>query len=278
MKEKTRRDFLKISGLTAAASLVSLDSPKANVSKKKSKLKLGLASYSLRKFNQEETIAMAKRAGLNYMCFKSMHLPLDSTIDDLKSGAKKVKDAGQQLYGGGVIYMKSKAEVDQAFEYAKNAGMSLIVGVPEHELLEYTNDKIKQYDIKVAIHNHGPGDDKYPSPQSVYEKIKDLDPRFGLCMDIGHTQRIGVDPTEAAKKYFSRLFDIHMKDVDKAKEDGKTVEIGRGVIDIPKFLKLLVDRRYEGVVSFEYEKDAEDPLPGLSESVGYVKGCLDSIA
>ena len=278
MKEKTRRDFLKISGLTAAASFVSLNSPKAKISVKKSKLKLGLASYSLRKFNQEETIAMAKRAGLDYMCFKSMHLPLDSTIDELKSGVKNVKEAGQQLYGGGVIYMKSKEQVDQAFEYAKNAGMSVIVGVPEHELLEYTNDKIKQYDIKVAIHNHGPGDETYPSPESVYEKIKDLDSRFGLCMDIGHTQRIGIDPTEAAKKYFSRLFDIHIKDVDKAKEDGKTVEIGRGVIDIPKFLKLLVDRRYEGVVSFEYEKDAEDPLPGLSESVGYVKGCLDSIA
>ncbi|MCK5207855.1 MAG: sugar phosphate isomerase/epimerase [Cyclobacteriaceae bacterium] len=278
MKEKTRRDFLKISGLTAAASFVSLNSPKAKISVKKSKLKLGLASYSLRKFNQEETIAMAKRAWLDYMCFKSMHLPLDSTIDELKIGAKKVKEAGQQLYGGGVIYMKSKEQVDQAFEYAKNAGMSVIVGVPEHELLDYTNDKIKQYDIKVAIHNHGPGDETYPSPESVYEKIKDLDSRFGLCMDIGHTQRIGIDPTEAAKKYFSRLFDIHIKDVDKAKEDGKTVEIGRGVIDIPKFLKLLVDRRYEGVVSFEYEKDAEDPLPGLSESVGYVKGCLDSIA
>ena len=278
MKEKTRRDFLKISGLTAAASFVSINSPKAKIFVKKSKLKLGLASYSLRKFNQEETIAMAKRAGLDYMCFKSMHLPLDSTIDELKIGAKKVKEAGQQLYGGGVIYMKSKEQVDQAFEYAKNAGMSVIVGVPEHELLEYTNDKIKQYDIKVAIHNHGPGDETYPSPESVYDKIKDLDSRFGLCMDIGHTQRIGIDPTEAAKKYFSRLFDIHIKDVDKAKEDGKTVEIGRGVIDIPKFLKLLVDRRYEGVVSFEYEKDAEDPLPGLSESVGYVKGCLDSIA
>ena len=278
MKEKTRRDFLKISGLTAAASFVSINSPKAKVSAKKSKLKLGLASYSLRKFSQQDTIAMASRVGLDYMCFKSMHLPLDSTIDELKSSAKKVKDAGQQLFGGGVIYMESKEQVDQAFEYAKNAGMTVIVGVPEHELLEYTNDKIKQYDIKVAIHNHGPGDDKYPSPESIYEKIKDLDPRFGLCMDIGHTQRIGVDPTDAAKKYFSRLFDIHIKDVDKAKEDGKTVEIGRGVIDIPKFLKLLVDRRYEGVVSFEYEKDAEDPLPGLSESVGYVKGCLDSIA
>lgn len=278
MREKTRRDFMKISGLTVAASFVSLSSSTAKKSNKKNQLKLGLASYSLRKFDQAQTIAMTKRAGLDYICFKSMHLPLDSSTEELKSSAKKVQAAGLNLYGGGVIYMKSKGEVDQAFEYAKHAGMSVIVGVPEHELLEYTNEKIKQYDIKVAIHNHGPGDKKYPSPESIYEKIKDLDPRFGLCIDIGHTERIGVDPTFACKKYFSRLFDIHIKDVDKADETGKTVEIGRGVIDIPKFLGMLVDQGYEGVVGFEYEKDAEDPMPGLSESVGYVKGCLDSMA
>jgi sugar phosphate isomerase/epimerase len=274
---KTRRNFLKLSGMTAAVSLVSIQPGKSKAKAKPASLKLGLASYSLRKFDQAQTIGMAKRVGLDYMCFKSMHLPLDSSADTLKSGAKNVKDAGMELYGGGVIYMKSKEQVDQAFEYAKIAGMSTIIGVPNHEFLEYTNDKIKEYDIKVAIHNHGPGDKMYPSPESIYEKIKDLDPRFGICMDIGHTQRIGIDPTEAAKKYFSRLFDIHIKDVSKAKEDGETVEIGRGVIDIPKFLKLLVDRRYEGVVGFEYEKDADDPLPGLAESVGYVKGCLDSI-
>lgn len=279
MKEKSRRNFLKISGLVAAASMTTFSGPsRAKSTAKQASLKLGLASYSLRKFDQAQTIKMAQRAGLDYMCFKSMHLPLDSSVEKLKSGAKNVKDAGLKLYGGGVIYMKDKSQVDQAFEYAKNAGISVIVGVPEHDLLEYTNEKIKEYDIKVAIHNHGPGDKKYPSPESIFEKIKDLDPRFGLCMDIGHTQRIGVDPTDAAKKYFSRLLDIHIKDVDKAKEDGETVEIGRGVIDIPKFIKLLVDLRYEGVVGFEYEKDADDPMPGLCESVGYVKGCLASIS
>lgn len=274
---KTRRNFIKISALTTVVSLVPIGSSAQGAVKKDNKLKLGLASYSLREFTQAKTIAMAKRAGLNYMCFKSMHLPLSSTVQELKTGAKKVSDAGLTLYGGGVIYMKNKSEVDQAFEYAKNAGMSVIVGVPDHNLLGYTNDKIKKYDIKVAIHNHGPGDDQYPSPESVYEKIKDLDPRFGLCMDIGHTERIGVDPTQAGEKYFSRLFDIHLKDVDKAAEDGKTVEVGRGVIDIPKFLAMLVENGYQGVVSIEYEKDAQDPMPGLSESVGYIKGCLDTM-
>ena len=274
---KSRRNFLKVSALTGAASLLKLDASATDKRLDHHKLKLGLASYSLRKFTQEKTIAMAKRVGLDYMCFKSMHLPLSATKDEIGSSAKKVSDAGLQLYGAGVIYMKSQAEVDQAFEYAKNAGMTTIVGVPNHDLLDYTNKKIQQYDIKVAIHNHGPGDDLYPSPESIYEKVKDLDPRFGICMDIGHTERIGVDPTAAGEKYFDRLFDLHLKDVDKAEPDGKTIEIGRGVIDIPRFLKMLVDKGYQGVASIEYEKDADDPLPGLAESVGYINGCLDSI-
>jgi sugar phosphate isomerase/epimerase len=274
---KSRRNFLKVSALTGAASLLKFDAPGTGKTFDHHKLKLGLASYSLRKFTQEKTIAMAKRVGLEYMCFKSMHLPLSATIEEIGSSAKRVKDAGLELYGAGVIYMKSQAEVDQAFEYAKHAGMTTIVGVPNHDLLDYTNNKIQQYDIKVAIHNHGPGDDLYPSPESIYDKIKDLDPRFGICMDIGHTERIGVDPTEAGEKYFDRLFDLHLKDVDKAEADGETVEIGRGVIDIPRFLKMLVDKGYQGVASIEYEKDADDPLPGLAESVGYVNGCLDSI-
>jgi sugar phosphate isomerase/epimerase len=278
MNTNTRRNFLKASVLTTAATMINpiLSSGKSNAVSA-TKLKLGLASYTTRKFSQEETIKMAKRAGLDFMCFKSMHLPLDASMADLKAAGKNVAAGGLELVSGGVIYMKSKEQVDQGFEYAKNAGMSLIVGVPNHDLLEYTNEKIKQYDIAVAIHNHGPGDEVYPSPESIYEKIKNLDPRFGICMDIGHTQRIGVDPSDAAKKYFDRLLDIHIKDVSKASTDGATVEIGRGVIDIPKFLKTLIDLGYKGVVNFEYEKDEDDPLPGLCESVGYVKGCLAAI-
>jgi sugar phosphate isomerase/epimerase len=275
---KSRRKFLKLAAISGAATLVPKTSSAQNTGQLAKKLKLGLASYSLRNFTQAKAIAMAKRAGLDYMCFKSMHLPLSATETELKESAKIVSEAGLALYGCGVIYMKSRDEVDQAFKYASNAGMSVIVGVPGHELLDYTNEKIKEYDIKVAIHNHGPGDEQYPSPESIYEKIKNLDPRFGICMDIGHTQRIGVDPTEAGKKYFHRLFDIHLKDVDKAAADGTSVEVGRGVIDITKFLKMLVNNNYQGVLSFEYEKDGDDPLPGLSESVGYVKGCLDTMS
>ena len=212
-----------------------------------------------------------------HLCLKSMHLPLDDSPDQLRAAAAQVKEAGIDLYGCGVVYMKNKDQVNQAFEYAKNSGMSVIVGVPEHELLPYVNEKVKIHDIKVAIHNHGPGDDVYPTPASIYEKIKGLDRRIGICMDIGHTQRMGISPVEAAKQYFDRLLDVHIKDVSAPAAEGETLEVGRGVIDIPSFLTLLVKKKFSGIVSFEYEKDMDDPMPGLAESVGYVKGVLASL-
>ncbi len=282
-KEKTRRQFIKIASIGAAASLTgtgsSLGQVHGSAQRRAGKqwIKLGLASYSLRKFNLDDTLAMTKRVGLKYICFKSMHLPLDSTLAQIRSVVKKVKEAGLILYGGGVIYMGNQDQVHQAFDYAKAAGMKVIVGVPKPELLPLVDKKVKEYDIKVAIHNHGPGDKVYPTPASVYERIKNLDRRIGLCNDIGHTIRAGSDPAVSAKKYADRLLDVHIKDVSEATAKGHGVEIGRGVIDIPKFLKMLVKIKYLGIVSFEYEKDADDPMAGLAESVGYIRGVLAAI-
>ena len=238
---------------------------------------LGLASYSLREFTLDETLQMTIRLGLKNIAFKSMHLPLDSNEDQIKEVVLKVREAGLNLYGAGVIYMANEEEVNRAFEYAQTAGLKVIIGVPEHDLLPLVEKKVKAYDIKLAIHNHGPGDNRYPSPESAYEKIKNMDSRMGLCLDIGHTQRIGIDPGKAAIQFMDRLHDVHIKDVDKSAAEGRTVEIGRGIIDIPSFLTALNKGNYSGKVSFEYEKDGNDPLPGLAESVGYVRGCLDMI-
>jgi sugar phosphate isomerase/epimerase len=203
-----------------------------------------------------------------------MHMPLNDSASDIQMIAKKVRDAGIDLYGAGVIYVKSEQEVNNTFEYAKNAGLKIIIGVPNHELLPLVEKKVKEYNIKFAIHNHGPGDDLYTSPSNVYEKVKNLDSRIGLCMDIGHVVRIKEDPSVWATKFKDRLFDVHLKDVNKAEADGSSIEIGRGVIDIPGFLKTVIDIDYKGTLSLEYEKDADDPLPGAAESVGYVRGVL----
>jgi sugar phosphate isomerase/epimerase len=153
----------------------------------------------------------------------------------------------------------------------------MIIGVPTHDLLAFVNEQVKSSGIKLAIHNHGPGDNLYRSVNDVYAKVKGLDPKMGLCIDIGHVQRISEDPASMLLKYRDRLFDMHLKDVNKTAEEGSPVEIGRGVIDIPKVMKTLVKMNYKGYIAVEYEKDENDPMPGLAESVGYVRGVLNTI-
>lgn len=257
-------------GASAAGPAVRADSLLASTRR----FELGMASYTFREFPMEQALAMTKRLGLKRIAFKDVHLAMNSTSAQIAAAVAKVKEAGLELYGGGVIYMEKEAEVHRAFDYAKAAGMRVIIGVPNHNLLDLVNKKVQEYDMRVAIHNHGPGDKVYPTPQSAYDRIKNLDRRIGLCIDLGHTQRSGVDPSEAASKYADRLFDIHIKDVTQATADGITVEIGRGMIDFPKFIRTLQSINYQGTVALEYEKDSKDPLPGASESIGYLRGVM----
>lgn len=285
---RNRRELLQVAGIGAVATLVGAGSAAAQNRKKKQAasaparagkclFELGLASYTLRKFDLDKTLAMTSRVGLKHICFKDFHLKMDSTPEQIQATVQKVKDAGLNLYAGGVIYMRNEDQVRQAFEYAKAAGMKVIVGVPVPETLPLVDKLVKQYDIKVAIHNHGPTDKVYPVPATAYEQIKNLDKRIGLCDDIGHTMRAGVDPCESAEKFADRLLDVHVKDVSAAKPEGSAVEVGRGVIDIPRYIRTLVKIKYSGILSFEYEKDADDPLPGLAESVGYVRGVMATV-
>ena len=277
----SRRNFLRLTGTGMLASqlpsvLTARENTRGNDIPSGSLLpfELGIASYTFREYSLEDTLAFSTKLGIHNLCLKSMHMPLDLARKEIISRAKLVRKAGIRLYGGGVIYMKNAEEVENAFTYAGHAGMKLIVGVPEHELLELCNQKVKNTGIKLAIHNHGPGDEKYPSAESAYKLIQDMDPGMGLCVDIGHSARIFEDPTVETRKYMDRVHDIHIKDVDVADPSGGPCEIGRGVIDIPGFLKMLLEENYSKVLSFEYEKDGKDPLPGLAESVGYVRGIL----
>lgn len=273
----SRRNFLRVSG----AGLIATQAPgllAADLSSKhpgpETPFQLGIASYTFREFSLEETIEMTRKLGMKKLCLKSMHLPLDLSKEKIQSESEKVRSAGIDLYGAGVVYMENKEQVDQAFTYAETAGMKVIVGVPEHDLLELCNTRVKETGINLAIHNHGPGDEKYPSPESAYRLLEKMDPGMGLCIDIGHTARIGLDPVKETSRFMDRVLDVHIKDVDQGAAEGKTLEVGHGVIDIPGFLSMLIKENYSKVVSFEFEKDGKDPLPGLSESVGYVRGVL----
>ncbi|MCJ7468252.1 MAG: sugar phosphate isomerase/epimerase [Maribacter sp.] len=280
----TRRNFIKntTSGLLSATALgiPGIASAKLEIGRShmaETKINLGLASYSLRTFSLETALDMSVRVGLKHIALKSMHLPLDSDLETLRNATTLCRQKGIDLYGGGVIYMKIKEEVDQAFNYAKGAQMKIIIGVPSLELLDYVEEKVKAYDIKLAIHNHGPGDEIYPSPEHVFKNIKDRDPRMGLCIDIGHTVRMGRNPAQDLKTYFDRVFDVHLKDVNVAAAEGEGCIMGRGVIDLPSFVQSAVQLGYQGVLAIEYEAEENDPLAGLAESAGYAKGILSTI-
>ncbi len=276
MDQCSRRQFVQLAGLGAAACVGAsrLQDLAAAAKMPERPFQLGMASYTFREFPMEQAIAMTKRLGVKRISFKDVHLKLDSTPAQIRAAVAKVKEAGLDLYAGGVIYMRSEAEVNQAFEYAKLAGMGIIVGVPNHDLLELVNKKVKEYNIRVAVHNHGPTDKVYPTPESAYEKIRNLDSRIGLCIDVGHTQRSGIDPSVPALKYADRLYDVHIKDVTAATAEGTTLEMGRGMVDFPRFFRTLVKINYKGTVALEYEKDPKDPLPGAAESIGYERGLL----
>ena len=280
MSNHSRKDFLKSIGLLGVASMSFGSFPilSNHTPQNKSNIKLGLATYSTRKYTLEETLNIAKTVGLNRISIKDrFHLPISETPANIKIEIQKIKNSGIEFYGGGVFYMKTKEDVEKVFEYAKLTGINTIIGVPSIDLIPIVNKKIKEYDIMVAVHNHGPEDETFPTCESIYELIQNLDSRFGLCMDIGHTQRCGLNPAEEIIRFKDRLLDLHLKDVSKAEADGEELEIGRGAIDIPAVIKALKTIDYKYVASFEFEKDPENILPGLAESVGYVKGIIDSI-
>lgn len=279
MLTSSRRDFLKTAGAGVAASALmtgtgSYAHPSGSAGHASRELTLGLASYTFRKFTLDQTIGMTKRLGLSKLALKDFHLAMDSSDDDLAAAGRKAREAGLDLYGCGVVYMKTEAEVNRAFHYARTAGMRTIIGVPDPSMLPMVDLKTKETGIKVAIHNHGPEDATFPTPASVIEKIRTLNPLVGLCIDVGHSRRAGEDPAAAIVKYRDRLLDVHLKDIDSAAKEGTTVEMGRGVLDIPGILKALLKIRFDGVASFEFEKDENDPLPGVAESVGYTRGIL----
>lgn len=238
---------------------------------------LGLASYTLRELDTDTAIEIASRLQLSHLAFKSMHMPLASDKNALVEIREKVEKAGIKLYGAGVIYMESEEEVHQAFSYGLAARLEVIIGVPNHELLPLVEKKVQETNIKLAIHNHGPGDLLYSSVDDIHEKIKHLDPRVGFCIDVGHVVRINEDPVEKILRYRDRLYDVHLKDVSEASADGESVEFGRGVVDLPFILQALAEINYTGVMAIEFEKDAQDPVPGLAESVGYSRGLLASM-
>ena len=276
-----RRDFMKASaaaatGLTLPTSLgAGAGAPAAPATT----IRLGVASYSLRELSRADAIAAILALRAKYVNIKAFHLPYESTPEQLAAGRKAFEDAGLTIVGGGLIPLQRDDDDDirKYFEYARQSGMPLMVIGPTRTNLRRIERFVQEYDIKVAIHNHGPEDPHFPAPRDALPLIGDLDPRVGLCVDLGHTARTGVDVVEALAEAGDRVLDIHAKDLKNLLERGSDCIMGEGAMPMPAIFRQLAAIGYTGSVNLEYEIDPQHPLPGMQRSFAYLRGLLDGL-
>jgi sugar phosphate isomerase/epimerase len=277
----SRRNFVSSGALVAAAYATSSAVPAAAQaspsSDTASPVHLGLASYTFRNFNRAQLIGFMKQLNVLALNPKDVkdHLPIDPPEE-----AKALADyqaAGIQLHAAGVIYFKKDEDADirSKFEYCKRAGVPVIVaGDPAPEALPRIEKFVKEYDIRFAIHNHGPEDKLWHSPLDVLKAVGNMDPRMGCCIDVGHTARAGTDVVEAIHEVGPRLFNMHIKDLTNFQSKESQVAVGDGMMPVRRIFETLIATKYKGFVDLEYEVQADDPMPGVTSSFSYMRGVL----
>ena len=223
---------------------------------------------------------MTKALRTRYINLKSVHLPYDASPAEIAAARQEVESAGLEIVGGGMITFDVDTDegVRKYFDYARAATMPVIVGTCKPAVLRRIEKFVKQYNIKLAIHNHGPGDENFPSPYDALKAVSGMDPRMGLCIDVGHTVRTGTDVVRAAADAGPRLLDMHAKDLRDLKVAESQCIVGEGKIPIADLFRQLDAMRYAGYVNLEYEIDADDPMPGMKQSFAYMRGVLAGLA
>jgi sugar phosphate isomerase/epimerase len=275
--ETTRRGFFGtaagLAGFAATSGRLA-----AEINNEQLGFKLGIATYSFRKFSRADAIKMIQELKTPYVSVKDFHLPMKDSPAQLEQGRKEFEAAGIKIMSGGNINLKKEDEIKKNFEYAKACGFTMIVCIPSHATMKAVEAAVKEYNIKAAIHNHGPEEKDFPSPESVLEVIKGMDPRMGLCMDVGHTERAGSDPVKVVSLAGARLFDLHVKDLSDLKAKDSQCDVGDGKIPFPALFRALKKANYKGCVNLEYEINADKPLRGMQRSFSYMRGVMAGIA
>jgi sugar phosphate isomerase/epimerase len=276
----SRRKLLQSTALAAVATAIpSFAEPKAETGQP-SPVRLGMCSYTFRNFTRAQMIPFLKQLPVSELNAKGAkdHLPTDpaqeqAAVDDYKAN-------GIHLHAAGAIYFRKNedADVRAQFDYVKRAGIPVIVaGDPTPETLPRIERFAKEYDIRIAIHNHGPEDKLWPSPLDILKDIKGLDPRIGCCIDVGHTVRASTDVVEAIRAVGPRLFNMHMKDLASFTDKESQVAVGAGKMPVREIFRELIAIGYSGFVDLEYEIKGDDPMPGVIESIAYMRGVLTGL-
>jgi sugar phosphate isomerase/epimerase len=273
----TRRNFLGAAAGIAGLSATGVEPASAKIELEPWGIKLGIATYTFRSFDRAKTIEMLKLVQAPWTSIKDgVHFAYNSTPQELKQVRAEFDAAGLKVTSAGNISLAKDDpdDIRQRFEIARNLGLSMMVCIPTRTNIRTVEKFVKEYDMKIAIHNHGPEQKDYPNPQSVLEVVRDMDPRVGLCVDVGHTARTGVDVVESIALAGRRLFDVHVKDLRDFKSRDSQCDVGEGIMPFPAIFKQLKKMNFQGCVNLEYEINAKDPLPGVLRSMFYMRGVL----
>jgi sugar phosphate isomerase/epimerase len=277
----SRRDFVRAGAFVAsgfAASSETFGLPEESSSADEAPpIGLGIASYTFRNFSRAQMISFLKQLHVLALNAKDVkdHLPTDAQQE--AAALADYAAAGIKLHASGTIYFPKDEDADirSKFEYCKRAGIGVIVaGDPAPETLPRIEKFVKEYDIRIAIHNHGPEDKLWHSPLDVLKAVKSMDPRMGCCIDVGHTARAGTDVVQAIREAGPRLFNVHMKDLTSFQSKESQVAVGEGIMPVRGIFEALISMKYKGFVDLEYEIHADDPMPGVISSFAYMRGVL----
>jgi inosose dehydratase len=237
-------------------------------------LKVGVHSYSLRKFSFDDTVRMTKEFGVGYIGLNPIHLPLDSPPEKLANAKAHIERAGLTVLACGVIgFDADEKKARSVFEYAKTMGMGTIVANPSPESFDVLDTLVDEFDIRIAIHNHGP-EGIYSVPDDVLKAIAGHHELIGACVDLGHYERSDVRAEEAVRMLSGRIYDIHLKDVNRRDAKAHSVVLGEGVVNLPAVFDQFITMRFDGHVALEYESEPTNPFPAMDESFGYVRELL----
>jgi len=270
----SRRSFVAASAL-AAASLPGRGRAAADGGE----LNLGIQMYSLRGYPVDEALGHVKDLGLKVIEFYPGMFPVtddQAAIDAMKD---KVSALGLTMSAYGVNrFTKDAAANRKLFAFAKAAGIPILGADPDPDSFASLDDLVKEFDIRIAIHNHGPTH-RYNKVIDVLDAIEKHDRRIGACADLGHYLRSGEQPTEVIRLLAGRLYGIHLKDFAEMQDKTKGVILGQGHIDVPAVFAALEQAKFpaDGALSIEYEENPKNPLAEIRACIEAARAALAAV-
>lgn len=236
--------------------------------KKYGGFRFGIQAHGLRNFPIDEAIRIIHEdLELHWVEFSKKHLAVEATLKEKKRVRALLKKKDIKCMALGVHKFTADKKANRAlFEFAKTMGARNISAAPTPDSFDDLDKLVEEYDIRIAIHNHGP-DTHYDKISDVTSAVKGRHPHIGACIDTAHFIRSKEDPIKAIYELKGRLFGMHIKDVAEQQKKTKDVIIGKGFLDVEAMFKAMKKVKFpaDGAIALEFEGNPDDPVVEIKE-------------